>query len=385
MSFKDIDQFSEITACLYRGTLEHPPWKTFLSKFRKMLNSQLAVLTLRPPSPDDPGLLLLDRDDESDIDSNAKAYANEFYAFNPFTNLPPGEVVTLDEHVDHRVFFESDYYQNFLHPAGVHQIMGLELVLQNQVHASLHLTRSEEMPTFNEEEKQKVRQLIIHLEHALTIHSELNSIESERSLYDQTVARLNLGIILIDSKLRVVRVNEVAEQLLDNRPDISIRDNKLSLADYTKNKQLRNILTAALETQKSGEPHVTQALCLDDDYSGGAFHLVIRPAQRLDWSENQDDPAIVISLSDLTIHTDASLKLLKQLFQITPAEGRVALKLANGLSLDEACEALDIRRTTARAHLRSIYSKTGVARQNQLVSLILRSLAALSGAEGPSQ
>ena len=46
--------------------------------------------------------------------------------------------------------------------------------------------------------------------------------------------------------------------------------------------------------------------------------------------------------------------------------------------LEEAAEALNIRRNTARAHLRSIFSKTGVRRQTELVRIMLNSVAALS-------
>nr|MDT0253635.1 LuxR C-terminal-related transcriptional regulator [Endozoicomonas sp.] len=51
--------------------------------------------------------------------------------------------------------------------------------------------------------------------------------------------------------------------------------------------------------------------------------------------------------------------------------------LANGLTLDETAEELGISRNTARAHLRSIFSKTGVTRQTMLVRLILKSVATL--------
>ncbi|MFK0573079.1 helix-turn-helix transcriptional regulator [Endozoicomonas sp.] len=49
----------------------------------------------------------------------------------------------------------------------------------------------------------------------------------------------------------------------------------------------------------------------------------------------------------------------------------------NGLTLDEASETLFISRNTARVHLRSIFSKTGVTRQTMLVRLILKSVAPL--------
>jgi hypothetical protein len=43
----------------------------------------------------------------------------------------------------------------------------------------------------------------------------------------------------------------------------------------------------------------------------------------------------------------------------------------------DAAEALNIRRNTARAHLRSIFSKTGVRRQTELVRIFLNSVVML--------
>ena len=68
---------------------------------------------------------------------------------------------------------------------------------------------------------------------------------------------------------------------------------------------------------------------------------------------------------------------MRQLFDLTPAEAALALLLANGLSLDEAAEQLNIRRNTARAHLRMIFSKTGVTRQTELVRTLLNSVISL--------
>jgi DNA-binding CsgD family transcriptional regulator len=73
----------------------------------------------------------------------------------------------------------------------------------------------------------------------------------------------------------------------------------------------------------------------------------------------------------------ASEVVTKQLFNLTKAETALAMELANGLSLEEAAEALNIRRNTARAHLRSIFSKTGVRRQTELVRIMLNSVVAL--------
>ncbi|WP_167759984.1 LuxR C-terminal-related transcriptional regulator [Paraburkholderia pallida] len=44
------------------------------------------------------------------------------------------------------------------------------------------------------------------------------------------------------------------------------------------------------------------------------------------------------------------------------------------MSIDEAGEAMGIRRNTVRSHLRSIFSKLGITRQSELLLLVFRSL-----------
>ena len=51
--------------------------------------------------------------------------------------------------------------------------------------------------------------------------------------------------------------------------------------------------------------------------------------------------------------------------------------MANGLTLDEAAGELQIRKNTARAHLRSIFSKVGVTSQTALVRVLLNTLICL--------
>ena len=69
---------------------------------------------------------------------------------------------------------------------------------------------------------------------------------------------------------------------------------------------------------------------------------------------------------------------MQRLFHFTLAEAKLALVLADGISLDEAAEAMAIRKNTARAHLRAVFSKTGVKRQTTLVRLLLNSVASIS-------
>jgi DNA-binding CsgD family transcriptional regulator len=65
---------------------------------------------------------------------------------------------------------------------------------------------------------------------------------------------------------------------------------------------------------------------------------------------------------------------LRQLYRLTPMETRLAMGLVEGNSLDHCCHELGIRRSTGRMHVRNLFVKTGVRRQAELVSLLLRSI-----------
>jgi len=67
-----------------------------------------------------------------------------------------------------------------------------------------------------------------------------------------------------------------------------------------------------------------------------------------------------------------SAEILRALYGLTPAESRLAVALARGKELKEACDECSITYTAGRAHLRSIFTKAGVRRQAELVSLLLR-------------
>lgn len=77
---------------------------------------------------------------------------------------------------------------------------------------------------------------------------------------------------------------------------------------------------------------------------------------------------------------------LRESFSLTPAELRLAQRLGEGLSLNEAAMALGVSSSTVRNQLRSIFEKVGVHRQSELVRLLsdLSSMAAVFASGLPS-
>lgn len=68
--------------------------------------------------------------------------------------------------------------------------------------------------------------------------------------------------------------------------------------------------------------------------------------------------------------TAASPTLLAGLFDLTPAEARIALALAQGRTLLEAATSSNVTIKTGRTYLERIFAKTGTRQQSQLVALL---------------
>jgi DNA-binding CsgD family transcriptional regulator len=62
--------------------------------------------------------------------------------------------------------------------------------------------------------------------------------------------------------------------------------------------------------------------------------------------------------------------ILQALFDLTPAEARLARSLANGASPDAIAGQLGVRVSTIRSQLKSLFAKLGINRQAQLVAML---------------
>jgi DNA-binding CsgD family transcriptional regulator len=65
-----------------------------------------------------------------------------------------------------------------------------------------------------------------------------------------------------------------------------------------------------------------------------------------------------------------SAELLQGLFDLTPAEARVARGIGEGGTIESLAAELGLSRETVRSQLRAVFAKVGVTRQADLVALL---------------
>jgi DNA-binding CsgD family transcriptional regulator len=65
------------------------------------------------------------------------------------------------------------------------------------------------------------------------------------------------------------------------------------------------------------------------------------------------------------------------LTSLAPAESRVAVKLMDGESVEEAAEELDVSLNTARTHVKRPFEKTETRRHRKLLRVLLSGIATI--------
>jgi DNA-binding CsgD family transcriptional regulator len=194
----------------------------------------------------------------------------------------------------------------------------------------------------------------------------LELIRAAAALASDSVA---LGIVVVDTDGRVLRANPEAERLLGPIGDTSISRGIPGGEGADEGTDLMGQL-GLVSNRAQGTQSIPEAFRVARQGSRAleVFAMAIPAA---------DDPFVlpdrrtVLFIADPDRDEGPDESGLMAAFDLTPAEARLATRLARGDGLKEAARALGIKTTTARTQLSRIFAKTGTSRQPELVRVLL--------------
>jgi len=367
-----LTEFSELLAAIYEGPLEAVPWKSALDLLRRHLRASYVTLMLQPPSAEREALMV---NSAGDLPITREAeYNKHYYALDPFVDLPPDRVVTVNELIGDANWRESEFYKQFLKPLDILHALGADIRTEDGLECRLRVARPHREPPFSEHDKALCAAVLPHLKRAVRLHSQLEMVDSERRLYAGTVDRMLVGTVTLDETGAVLTSNPVADEMLRKGDGLRLVSGVLRADAAAENRELQRLVKQALNGETGGRAAVVDAISITRKSAHGKLGVLVRSIPRTGWSKGKRRPSVALFIRDAERKSEASREMVRRLFDLTPAEASLALALANGLTLDEAADTLNIRKNTARAHLRSIFSKIGVTRQTTLVRVLLSSV-----------
>lgn len=262
------------------------------------------------------------------------------------------------------------YYAEFMRPAGIAH--GMALCLQPHRPGDLALltiNRGATEGCFDEAELALAQSLLPHLRNVYTLQQRLSWLEGQSQRFRSTLDQLNKGVAMLDADGHLLFCNRAAGQMEASGLFARHPDGRLTLAHTPDDHRLQQALRK-FAMDASAAPTVLQIHSRAGQLCGV---LKLCPADMLagaQWSEPRVSVIAFIKPLEVPMATTLTPTLSAQ-WGFTPAEARLAQRLMEGLSLDQAAECIHVTKNTVRSQLRSLFDKTETRRQSQLVRMLL--------------
>ncbi|MBO4226642.1 helix-turn-helix transcriptional regulator [Bradyrhizobium neotropicale] len=265
-------------------------------------------------------------------------------------------VATDDDCVDAEVRKRSPYYQEFLRPCGFTDWAGVRIGRGDLVW-NLSIQRTSDQGPFSNAELNWLARISNALDSIVQTSVTLGMAKGEAALHAFDFS--DQAAILLDRRGSVVRPNAAAERMIGE--DLQISAGKVVCSNAPATDRLNRAIKALLWSQQTS----TTPPVVFPKASGGK--LVIYP-MRLPGLTNSPLSAFhaILVIADTDAADTAATTTLRDAFDLTAAEARLAIAIATGKDLDSFSVERQISKETVRNQLKSIFLKTGTNRQAQL-------------------
>ena len=222
-----------------------------------------------------------------------------------------------------------------------------------------------------------VERLLPHIQQFVRVRHVLAGAGALGASLADLLATTGLGIIQVDGRGRIAAANDRALALLRTGEGLVDTGGVLGAAVPADDAVLQGLLTRALPP--FGGPGAGGSMTVRRAADPQPLVVHLLPI-------GQPEPAVctwpgaaVVVVVDPTRRPRLDPALVAAGLGLTPMESRVAVLLTEGKSLREVAAATGRKETTIRWHLRQIFAKRGIARQAELVRLVLSLAGAAHG------
>ncbi|CAN7277802.1 helix-turn-helix transcriptional regulator [Bradyrhizobium sp. LjRoot220] len=256
------------------------------------------------------------------------------------------------------------YYQEFLAPHRLRWYAGVKIACGDDLWA-VALQRTIDQGPFTAEEKEELAQISSRLSTGAAIARALSASAATGAL--EAFEMSGTAVVLLNRHGHVFKANASAERLLVD--DVQIVTGQLTARDTRATTALNRAIHNLLWRPTGG---LSAPVALP---RAAGRPLLAYPARLSSSTANAlaDCQAMVI-LIDPDSRSPTPEMNLRTLFRLTQAEARLATQLALGESLENVADQFGIGKETARSQLKSIFAKTGVHRQAELVAVLAKLL-----------
>jgi DNA-binding CsgD family transcriptional regulator len=252
-------------------------------------------------------------------------------------------------------------YRDFWRPQGVGWAVGTAIPIPTGENVVLVMTRRLSRGPVERTIVQKLDELRPHLARSALVSARLQ-LERARAA-SEALALVGLPALVLNEQGKVLAANHLIEALTGY---IYWRtQNRVALKEVGADKLLREAI-AAIDLEGGASVRSFPVRDVANDAMMVAHLLPIRRTARDIFIRS----AAVLVMTPVTLPQAPPVELVQSLFDLTPAEARVARSLAAGETVEGIAAAGGVARSTVSWQLRRVFEKTACNRQAEVVALL---------------
>lgn len=355
---------------IYEAVDDPSRWQNFLDDFVKAIRAGKGSLGVHFSDHHEVDFFCRSGWDEESPQIYAERYAAEDPWGRRALAQPEGAVKTDYEYCPREEFESSLAFREFYSVRdAIHGVGGI--ILATPLGQSLiAAVRGRAEGPFGEAEKSVIRTILPHLRRAALLYGQLGTLKRQLAILTDHLNRYSHGLLLVTTEGKVLFANEAAREIAAEHDGLELIDHRLKIVSARDREELRK---ASNELLARGGP-LMRRVTISRTSHNDPYRLILMPVQdSVTDSVGLPMPAISILVMKPGLKPAPDVVLLAELFELTPAEARIAGKLAVGLSNDQIAQEMELSVGTVRTHVKHILSKTSTCRQGELISLVLQS------------
>jgi DNA-binding CsgD family transcriptional regulator len=253
------------------------------------------------------------------------------------------------------------FYRNLLYPRGLGWAVATTVPLPTGDRFSLNLEREHVRGPVERSAIQQLDELRPHIARSALMTARLQLERAQAT--SEALGRLGLPALVFDGAGKVLAANSLIEA---KAAYVHWRaQDRLSLKDKAADQLWRDAIAAIYVSGRAG----VRSFPVRSSDAGETMVAHVIPI-RLSVRDIFIRCAGVLVLTPVALPEAPPVELVQSLFDLTPAEARVARNLASGKTVDDIASESSISPNTIRTQIRGVLEKTGCSRQTDVIALL---------------
>jgi len=362
-----LEQFSATVEILYAAAGGAASWSDALLAIENLTGSSAAVINLVPKDPNIKPRNLVG----SIALENVAEWEREYMVMCPrvaaglaMPNVPYlcDYMILSEAEMDRDPVYE--WYQRH----DLRYFIGSTLADTGQYKVMWSLQRSKRQGHAQRTEIDFVELLNPHLAQALALAMRLGTLDQQCRFDLALIDAMPQAVFALDRAGKVVMTNARADGLLTEGDAFVAVDGKLQCRLGSDQARFDSAVATALDAATI--EHKGGWVRIERTSSRRALMAFVAPLISSESPFGGMEPKVLVIIGDAAEALAVDEKALHDLFNLTQVEARLACALSAGHSIESAAALFGVQPETVRSELKSVFRKTSVNRQQDLVRLI---------------